>query len=130
MIDILFLRNNPEDVKKQIVRRKVNPEKANVDLWLTLDEQKRALEFKLQKLQEKRNLIAQEGNKDTQKKEAKDVKEELQKCKLLLTDVQKEWQTILDWIPNMPFGEMPDGKDDTENIIIKTWIPEQGYIKT
>lgn len=64
MIDVKRIRAQPEEMREAIRKRHVNPERANLDRWLELDEQKRALETELAGLNAERNKLAQLGRSD------------------------------------------------------------------
>lgn len=49
------------------------------------------------------------------------LKDEIQKDEEALRDVMKKWQEAMLQVPNIPDMSVPDGKDDSENLEIKTW---------
>jgi seryl-tRNA synthetase len=53
--------------------------------------------------------------------EMKILKDEIQKEEEALKDVMTKWQELMLQVPNIPDMSVPDGKDDSENLEIKTW---------
>lgn len=112
MIDIKFIRENPEVVKEDAAKKGVT---VDVSRILELDSHYRELSTRTQELQAKRNIAAKERNIE----EGKRIKEELES----LEKEAKEAKSLLDsellQIPNLPHPEVPvGGEEDFE--IIKT----------
>jgi seryl-tRNA synthetase len=134
MIDINYIRGSYKKVKELILKRG-NPEKADIDLWFELDKTRRSLINKLGLVNNQRNHIAKEskGNlTDTNRELARKYKEEITDIQQDIDEITVRWQEILDWIPNIPlhskFENMPEGESDADNIILKAWTPQSGYI--
>ena len=131
MLDIRFIRENPDIVKNGILAKN---EKAEVDLILSKDEKRRLLIFEVEELKKKRN----ENSKlvSVYMKEKKDANEIIQltktiseQIKTMDSQIAELDQSIFDElskIPNMPHVTTPIGKDASENEEIKVWgdIPE------
>lgn len=132
MLDIKFIRENTNRVKQNILNRRVDPKNADVDKLLLLDGRKLDLEKEIEKLRELRNKLANEM-KDLKNRtpqlidEGKKVKEGLAVLETELETIQNEWQNIMDWIPNMLEDDVPIGKDDKDNLEVKSWTPKDGY---
>lgn len=133
MLDIRFIRENPENVKQNIANRLVDPKKADVDKLLLLDARKVELEKEVEKLREARNKLAEklEDSKLRTRKseeEGKKLKEGLKVLEKELAAVASDWQKIMDWIPNMLADDVPVGNDENDNLEIKAWTPEDGSL--
>ena len=133
MLDIKFIREHPEDVKQNILNRHVDPVKADVDKLLLLDSRKTKLNFEIEQLRAARNRLAEtlkEAKDRTPEKieEGKKIKEGIDVLEDELTEVEKEWQEVMDWIPNMLASDVPLGKDENDNLEIKAWTPKEGYL--
>ncbi len=129
MLDIKFIRDNPDRVKQNIANRQADPAKADVDKLLLLDARKIQLEKEIDKLREGRNKLAEElkdAAKRTPEKieEGKKLKDGIDVLETELKEVLADWQEIMDWIPNVVSPLMPIGSDSSGNIEIKSW-PEK-----
>ena len=98
MLDYKFIKDNLEAVKKNIIDRNMDPERANADLVVELYDKRTALVTELQALQQKRNENAaqmkQKLDNDTRAKlieAGKSLKEEIAKIEA----VQKETEEKL-----------------------------------
>jgi seryl-tRNA synthetase len=132
MIDVNIFRQNPDKIRAMLKSGRANPEKVNVERWLELDEKRSDL---IQERDEKREM-RNELNKNISGKpdqsiieKSKQLKEELDKIEEELKIVETQWQEMLDWVPNIPFDEVPEGLSSDENVETKAWIPGQGYLE-
>lgn len=132
MLDIKYIRENPEKVKQNILNRRVDPKKADVDKLLLLDAQRTKLVEELEKLRERRNNLA-ELLKDDKKRtpenieEGKKIKDAVEILEKELTEVKINWQNLMDWMPNMMAPDVPVGKGEDDNLEIKAWTSDSGY---
>lgn len=131
MLDLKFIRENPERVKKGI---KQKGEKADVQRILNLDKQRRKILQEVEQLKHDRNQLSQKvsqlkrSGQDAQEVIAR-TREISQKIKDLdeeLRRVETALQEALDWIPNLPHPSVPVGKTEKDNVVIKAWgkMPE------
>lgn len=114
MLDIQFIRDNPDLVKKGTEDK--GHDGALVDRVLKFDEERRELMTKVQELRTQRNAAA----KNQDREEGKRIKEELKKVEPELEEIEGKYETVLKNIPNMPAEGVKVGKDDSENEIIET----------
>ena len=126
MIDIKFLRNNPEAVRENICKKYQEEKLPLVDQVLELDEQSRQAKTRCDYLRSQRNALSKQIGglmAKGQKEEAEQVKgqvtavaqelEELEeKTRLLEGDVRRRMLAI----PNMIDPSVPLGRDDSENV--------------
>ena len=126
MLDIKFVRENPEIVRENM-RKKFQEEKLYlVDEVLNLDKQNREIKQELQSLQAQRNKISKEiGKLMGQKKfeEAEEVKakvtsfaERMEELAGKEPEVEEEIRKRMLIIPNIIDPTVPIGKDDSENV--------------
>src|SRR3989338_4100428 len=115
MLDIQFIRENTEKVKKGVADKQFDP--SIVDKVLELDGKRRKLIVEVEELRAKRNKVAEEKNIE----EGKNVKEELKAKEPQLESIEKEFEDILNQIPNPASAKAPVGKNETENKEIKKW---------
>jgi len=112
MLDIKFIRENPEVVKEDAAKKGAT---VHIEKILDLDTKYRELNTSVQNLQAKRNAAAKERNIE----EGKKIKEELEILENNLKEVKTQLDAELLKIPNLPLPEVPvGGEDDFE--IIKT----------
>lgn len=132
MLDIKYIRENSEQVKQNILNRRVDPAKADVDKLLLLDARRVQLEQEIEKVRAARNTLAQKLE-DPKKRtaemveEGKKLKDGLKVLEDELGPVQEDWQEIMDWIPNMLAPDVPLGKDENDDLEIKAWTSQGGY---
>jgi len=125
MLDIKYIRENKDKVKKGVADK--NFDASLVDKVLELDEKRRSLMQEVQTLQAKRNDVADKMKTATDEtrapliEEGKKVKEELQGKEPELANIEKEYDEVLNAIPNLPADDVKVGKDDSENEEIKKW---------
>ena len=121
MIDINFLRQHPDTVRQALTNRQKDP--AVVDSIVSLDTNRRQLLADVEKLRSYQNTLSRQfQGKPTpdQIKQATSIKENLKKIETQLKTVEEEQNKIIEEIPNIPADDVPVGKDDTENVVIKT----------
>lgn len=126
MIDIKFLRENP-DIVKQNIKNKFQDEKLPlVDEVIELDEKSRSVKCKGDELRAQRNSLSDQiGNlmRNGQKEEAESVKEQVKEINQKLVENEKleeeyagKIKKIMMQIPNIIHESVPIGKDDIENV--------------
>ncbi|RVU54272.1 serine--tRNA ligase [Anaerosphaera multitolerans] len=138
MLDIKFVRENPEVVKENI-RKKFQDEKLPlVDEVIELDEKLRAIKTEGDELRSKRNKLSKDigtlmKNKETEK--AEETKAEVKNINDRLVDLENEEREIdevllskMMVIPQIMDPTVPIGKDDTENVELEKFgdpaVPE------
>ncbi len=134
MLDIKYIRENPEKVKQNILNRRVDPNKADVDELLLVDARKLKLQREIEEMRAARNKLADELKEESLRTpekiaEGKKIKEAVGISEKELAEIGARWQTLMDWMPNMLAPEVPIGVDDNDNIEIKAWSKKAGYFK-
>lgn len=131
MIDIKFLRENPEAVKENI-KKKFQDSKLNlVDEVITLDMESRKAKQEADDLRANRNKISKEigalmaqGKKEEAEKRKTEVAANAKRL-AELEEKEKELEEkitkIMMVIPNIIDSSVPIGKDDTENVEIEKY---------
>jgi len=117
MLDINFIRENSNKVKEACEKKQV---KVDVDKVLELDKKKRELMTEIETLKAEQNKISR-GGKDNMVliKQAKKIKEKIKSLQPGLEDIEKELNILLLQLPNIPFDDVPVGKDDSQNVIVR-----------
>ena len=126
MLDIKFVRANPDAVKENIKKKFQDEKLVLVDEVLEFDQQYREAKTKADSLRGERNALSKQigglmaqGKKD----EAEDVKaraaamgEEMEKLEALETELEAKIKERMMVIPQMIDPSVPIGKDDSENV--------------
>ena len=126
MLDMKFLRENP-DIVKQNIKNKFQDEKLPmVDKVIELDEKRRTMQQEADDLRNKKNTLSKQIGalmKEGKKEEAEKVKAEVAKDAARLAELEAaegpvadEIQKIMYTIPNIIDPSVPIGKDDSENV--------------
>ena len=132
MLDLKFIRENPDKVKKACVDR---GRPADIDGLLALDEKRRGLLKETEEIKRVKNVESEEIAKLLrEKKDAKakiaDMKTLSEKEKALdeqIRDVEKKIQDALYNIPNVPHSSVPVGKDASANKTVRAWGKERKF---
>ena len=131
MIDIKFLRENPDLVKENMKKKFQDHKLSLVDEVLALDSKNREVKLRGDDLRSQRNsLSSQIGNfmKEGKKEEAENIKKQVQEINSQLEENEKleeqyasQIQEKMMKIPNIIHDSVPLGKDDSENVEIKKY---------
>jgi len=120
-------------MKQIIASGRSNPEKADVDKWLELDTTRSELIQKRDELNQRKNEIAEIGKKggdiEEIREKGKQIKKDTAELEESLMATEQQWQEILDWMPNIPHVDMPEGKGEEDNTVLKAWTPDGGYVE-
>ena len=128
MHDIRFIRDNPEDFDAAMARRGLEPVAANL---IALDEQRRAIQTKLQEAQSRRNEASKAigqamGQGDTDKAEA--LKAEVAQIKQDMPALEEQDRALgeqlgelLLALPNVLDPSVPDGESEDDNVYLREW---------
>jgi seryl-tRNA synthetase len=121
MIDIQFIRNNPDLVAEK-AKQKGYP--VDVPALLQADTERRALLGTLEALRGKRNDNADKmkGGKPEPAliEEGRRIKGELAQAEEHFATVEENYQSLLKAVPNMPLDYVPVGATEDENVVVKT----------
>lgn len=125
MLDLRLIREQPDTVRDGL--RKLYNDPGVVDEVLALDEAWRALQSELQNLQEQRNAISKQVSttRDPAARmpliaESKEIGERIKKLEGMVDEAKAALDGVMLVIPNLPLPDVPVGKDDAENIIVRT----------
>lgn len=123
MLDIKLIREKPDYVKEGINKKGVD--EALVDKVLELDKRRREIIRQVEQLRAKRNVIdkkllkAEEKDKQKIIEVLKEVKVILRKKEEELKSTDKIFKETLSLLPNLPLEDVPLGKDENDNVVIK-----------
>ncbi|MCQ2511293.1 MAG: serine--tRNA ligase, partial [Lachnospiraceae bacterium] len=138
MLDIKFLRENPDVVKQNIKNKFQDSKLVMVDEVIDLDKQNREIKGELQALQAERNKISKEIGKlmgQGKREEAEEVKKKVAASGQRIAElsakekeVEEEIKKRMMYIPQIIDPSVPIGKDDSENVEIEKFgepvVPE------
>ena len=137
MLDLKWIRENPKDFDAGLRWRGLPPMSAEV---LEVDEKRRANTKALQDMQARRNTASKEIGKakgkggDPAKAEAlmaevAGLKDQIASGERRERELDEQIKTLLSGIPNMLAPEVPDGKDETENVELRRWGTPRDFAK-
>lgn len=126
MLDMKFVRENPELVEKAMKNRNMD---MNLDEFLTLEKQRREILQQVETLKSERNSVSQEISKMKKSGENADDKilamralgEKIAEDDKELKEIEQKLKDIILNIPNMPADDVPVGKDDSDNPVVRKW---------
>jgi len=119
MLDINFIRENPQKVKEACEKKNI---KCDVDGVLDLDKKKRELLVKSEDLKAQQNKLGKSFGAAQDKEnieEAKKLKNKIKEIEPDLKETDEKLKTLLLQLPNIPFDDVPVGTDETANIIVR-----------
>ncbi len=122
MLDINFIENNKERVKKAVEVKGLD---VDVDLLLDLNRKRKNLLKEVEDLRAERNqnveTIKKEKEKEHLIKEGKEIKEKLKKVEEEYRVIEEKYKELMLVVPNIPSEDTPIGKSDKDNVEIKKW---------
>ncbi len=138
MLDIRFLRENPDIVKENIKKKFQDSKFALVDEVIELDAKSRAVKTEADNLRANRNKVSKEigmlmaqGKKEeamAAKSKVTEFSERLAECEKLEAEYAEKVNKIMMVIPNIIDPSVPVGKDDSENVEVTKYgepvVPE------
>ena len=138
MLDIKFVRSNPEVVKQNIRNKFQDAKLPLVDEVLELDARNREIKQEVEALRAEKNKISKQIGAlmaQGKKEEAEEVKKEvaasgarIDELSAREKEVEEKIKTIMMTIPNIIDPSVPVGKDDSENVEIERFgepvVPE------
>ena len=126
MLDIKFLRENPDIVKENIKKKFQDNKLPLVDEVIELDSKSRAVKTEADSLRANRNKVSKEigmlmaqGKKEeamAAKSKVTEFSERLAECEKLEAEYSEQVTNIMMVIPNIIDPSVPIGKDDSENV--------------
>ena len=131
MLDIRFLRENPEVVKQNIRNKFQDNKLPLVDEVIELDKRNREIKQEVEALRAERNKISKMIGglmKQGKKEEAEEAKkkvtanaETVERLSAEEKEVEEKIKTIMMTIPNIIDPSVPIGKDDSENVEVQKY---------
>jgi len=130
MLDVKFIRENPEAVRQGLLNKNA---KDIVSEVLALDEQRRSFISKTEDLKAKKNQVSaqipqmKKAGQDTSSvfAEMKRVGDEVALLDGQLRDVEEKLENILRHTPNLAHSSVPIGKTAEDNVEVRQWLPKE-----
>jgi len=113
MLDINFIRENPEKIKEACKAKQVN---IDIDKLLSLDKKRRNLIKESEGLRFEQKKLGKED-----RKKAKKIKDKFKKIKEELKQVIKEYELLMALVPNLYSDDTPIGADEKDNKEVYKW---------
>lgn len=128
MLDIKFIRSNPDLVKKAMKNRNADLD-SMVDEVIETDAARRNLMGEMESEKARQNDVSKKipqmkkEGKDTTEimKEMKTLSEKISSLRAKISELEEKQRQILLSIPNVPHKSVPVGKDDSENVEVRRW---------
>ncbi|HEY3272527.1 MAG TPA: serine--tRNA ligase [Methanocella sp.] len=125
MLELKFIRNNPEVVRDSLIKRNMSTEP--LDQLLQLDKEWRECLVEGDRLKQQRNAVTLEvANLKKQKQDAssrieemRKIAEEIKKIDERIRDIEAKIREIQLNIPNIPSPTTPVGKDENDNPVVR-----------
>jgi seryl-tRNA synthetase len=124
MLDIAFIRNNPEVIKDGIRKKRM---KMDIDELLVVDEEVRSLRAEVETLRADRNRLSKEvpklkgEGKDLSIAKVKEIRDALGEKEPKLREVESRFEDLMLRIPNPPLPEVPEGESDDDNVEVRSF---------
>lgn len=125
MLDIKLIREQPEFVKQEL--EKVGFPGEDIDALLELDRRRRAMIHETESLKANRSVRSQEIRTIADARQREATVMEMRALGNRIAELEKEgntleatFQQLLLEIPNLPHPRVPVGKDEHENVIVRT----------
>jgi seryl-tRNA synthetase len=116
MLDLKFIRENPELVKKAVADRH---DSAPVDEILRLDSERRQSMTKLDGLRQERKNVSKEREKAQERGRA--LRGEIQTLEEATNKLDAQLNDLLLQVPNIPQSDVPLGTGSEDNKVIRAW---------
>jgi seryl-tRNA synthetase len=122
MLDITLIRNDPQAVRAALARRGIDPP---IDRLLELDSDRRRVLSEVETLKAERNRVSKDIGrmKDAAVREARiaemrAIGDRIDALDARVRQADEELQAVLAGVPNLPDASVPDGPDESGNIVI------------
>jgi seryl-tRNA synthetase len=116
MLDIKLIRENPEIVRQAIANRQ---DAAPINEIIRLDVERRRKVGELDNLRQQRKALSKEREKAQEKGRA--LRAEIQSLEEEVRHLDEQLEELLLQVPNIPQPDVPIGKDENDNVIVRSW---------
>ena len=123
MLDIKFIRENIDLVREAIAKRQ---DTAPLDEILELDSERRQKILELEGLRHVRKEVSREKKMKTVE-EGRDLRTMIKGLEEEVRNVDNQLEELLLQVPNIPHPSVPSGKDERDNIVVRSWGEPKSY---
>ena len=116
MLDVKFIRENPELVRQAVANRR---DTAPVDDILELDTLRRQKVGELDGLRQQRKALSKEREKAQEKGRA--LRSQIQEMEEEVRKLDERLEELLLQVPNVPQAKVPIGKSEEDNVKVRSW---------
>jgi len=116
MLDLKFIRENPKLVRQAMKNRQ---DSAPLDEILELDTERRQKIRELDDLRQERKSISREKEKDKEK--GRDLRVMIRDMEEEVRRLDEQLEELLLQVPNVPHPDVPVGKDESDNVVVRSW---------
>ncbi|HMK35070.1 MAG TPA: serine--tRNA ligase [Desulfomonilaceae bacterium] len=130
MLDIAFIRNNPDVIKEGIRKKRM---KMDLEELLSVDEDVRRLRSEVETIRAERNRLSKDiqklkdGEKDAAVVEVKSLKEGLAEKEPKLRNLEARFDDLMLLVPNPPLPEVPEGDSDDDNLQVRSFLEPKKF---
>jgi len=115
MLDLKFIRENPDLVRESFKKRR---DSAPLDEILELDTERRRKLIELEDLRRERKEISR--RKRAKVEEGRDLRVMIRGLEDEVRNIDEQLAELLLQVPNVPHPSVPLGKDDSDNVVVRT----------
>jgi len=124
MLDIAFIRNNPDLIKEGIRKKRM---KMDLDELLAVDDELKRLKAEVETLRADRNRLSKEipmlkgEQRDQAVASVKSIKDGLGASEPKLRETEERFERLMLMVPNPPLPEVPEGESDDDNVEVRSF---------
>ncbi|RXK82143.1 serine--tRNA ligase [Chlorobaculum sp. 24CR] len=128
MLDITYIRQNPDDVKEMLRRRQQSDDAPKVDRLLERDAERKAMVQRTDDLKALRNRVSKEianikrtgqGSGEELIRQMKEVSDQIADLDLALSTLEADMEELLLTLPNRLHESVPEGRSADDNVLCK-----------
>jgi seryl-tRNA synthetase len=123
MLDIKFIREHHDQVREGCHKKGVD---VDLDRLLEVDEGRRKVLMEVEGLRSQQKRMSKEiyqkkgeSGQPAGIDEMRDLKAQLKDSEKQLRPIEEEFHTLMGMIPNLPLPGVPEGRDETENVVVR-----------
>ena len=116
MLDLRFIRENPDVVREALANRN---DTAPIDEILELDTERRRKVQELEDLRRARKEVARDRQAAAEK--GRELRGQIHDLEETVRGIEQKLNDLLLQVPNIPDASVPVGKDEADNIVLRQW---------
>ena len=125
MLSLQFIRDHPDLVRESLRKRH---ESAPLDEILELDVQRRQLLQQVESMRAEQNRASAEISRAKDKSavadriaELRQLSQRIKEMEPTIKEIDERLSELLLLVPNIPHPSVPEGKDESDNVVVRTW---------